>query len=182
MAEKNRNGVTNFLDSEGGLRDSSIKIDGAIEKTPTQTRNQTMKTRTDERHSNWKGMNWIRQEKRLAIYLRDGLACAWCGDSVENGASLTLDHVTPDSRGGSNDATNLVACCHRCNSSRGNRSVRRFSRAVADYLNHGVEPVEIERHVRATIRRPLPLDEAKTLIARRGSAARVLAHIADKRC
>ena len=128
------------------------------------------------RKENWKGMNWIRQSKRLAIYLRDGLACVYCGDSVENGAKLTLDHLTPDSKGGSNEATNLVCCCHRCNSARGNRPVRAFSRAVADYLDHGVEAAEIERHVRNCAKRSLtgPLAEAKELIARRGSAARVL--------
>jgi hypothetical protein len=131
------------------------------------------------RKENWKGMNWIRQEKRLAIYLRDGLACAYCGDSVENGAKLSLDHLTPDSKGGSNEATNLVCCCSRCNSARGNRPVRTFARAVAEYLDHGVTAEEIERHVRATAKRSLvgPMAEAKELIARRGSAARVLSEM-----
>ena len=131
---------------------------------------------TTKRAENWKGMNWIRQEKRLAIYLRDGLACAYCGDSVENGAKLSLDHLTPDSKGGSNEAANLVTCCSRCNSARGNRPVRAFCRAVAEYLDHGVTAEEIERHVRNTSKRSLagPKAEAKELIARRGSAARVL--------
>lgn len=31
------------------------------------------------------GMNWIRKDKRLAIYMRDGMACVYCG--------LTLDHL-----------------------------------------------------------------------------------------
>jgi len=140
-----------------------------------------MKTRTAKtpgtRKATWKGMNWIRQEKRLAIYLRDGLACAYCGHAVEDGASLTLDHLTPHSLGGSNRETNLVTCCHRCNSSRGNRSVRAFCRAVAGYLNHGVKAEEIERHVRNTARRALPMGEARELIARRGSAARVLSEM-----
>ncbi|KKK72946.1 hypothetical protein LCGC14_2898780, partial [marine sediment metagenome] len=34
------------------------------------------------------GMNWIRPEKRLAIYLRDGLACCYCGATVEDGTKL----------------------------------------------------------------------------------------------
>ena len=132
-----------------------------------------------KRAENWKGMNWIRQEKRLAIYLRDGLACVYCGDSVENGAKLSLDHLVPDSKGGSNEATNLVTCCTRCNSARGNRPVRAFTRAVAEYLDHGVTPEEIERHVRNTAKRSLtgPKAEAKELIARRGSAARVLSEM-----
>jgi hypothetical protein len=122
-------------------------------------------------------MNWIRQEKRLAIYLRDGLACAYCGDSVENGAKLSLDHLTPHSKGGSNHESNLVTCCTRCNSSRADRPVATFAAAVASYINHGVTAEEIVRHVRNCAARKLTSHraEAKEMIARRGSAARVLA-------
>lgn len=123
------------------------------------------------------GMNWIRQEKRLAIYLRDGCSCAWCGSSVEDGVGLSLDHVVCFSKGGSNDAKNLVTCCKRCNSSRGARSVKAFAKAVAAYVNHGVTPEQIVAHVRACVKRALPLSEAKKLITRRGSAARALAEL-----
>lgn len=131
------------------------------------------------RKQNWAGMNWIRQEKRLAIYLRDGLSCVYCGHSVEQGAQLTLDHLRPDSKGGCNHETNLVTCCHRCNSSRGNRSVRGFCRVVAAYINHGVKAEDIERHVRNCSARSLKSFkvEASKLIARRGSAAKALANV-----
>lgn len=138
------------------------------------------KRKNDARgNGNWQGMNWIRQEKRLAIYLRDGLACAYCGHAVEDGASLSLDHVKPHSKGGDNHESNLVTCCERCNKSRGNRAVRTFCRAVAEYLDHGVEAADIESHVRACIRRDLKThrSEAKEMISRRGSAAKVLATI-----
>ena len=62
-----------------------------------KTQNETARGRGD-----WQGMNWIRQDKRLAIYLRDGLACAYCGHSVESGASLSLDHLKPASKDGCN--------------------------------------------------------------------------------
>lgn len=120
-------------------------------------------------------MNWITQHKRLAIYLRDGLACAYCGDAVENGAQLTLDHVRCHVNGGTNDATNLVTCCHRCNSSRGKRSVKVFAAHVAGYLNHGVKAAEITGHVKDCCKRPLNVAAAKTMIAKRGSCAKVLA-------
>jgi hypothetical protein len=116
-------------------------------------------------------MNWCRPATRLAIYLRDGLACAYCGATVEEGAKLTLDHVTPHSKGGTNVVTNLVTCCHRCNSARGNRSVRVFAAAVAEYLDHGVTAVEIERHVRACARRALPRAEAREMLSRRSTVA-----------
>ena len=120
-------------------------------------------------------MNWIRQSTRLAIYLRDGMACAYCGESVEGGAKLTLDHVKPHSHGGSNEPANLVTCCHRCNSSRGIRPVAQFAAAVAGYINHGATATEIVAHVSKIRRRRLPRAEAKRIIDRRGSVARALA-------
>ena len=115
------------------------------------------------------GMNWIRRERRLAIYLRDGLACVYCGESVETAATLTLDHLRPYSKGGTNVATNLVTACHRCNSSRGSRTVRGFCRAVSDYLNQSVAAREIERHVRRCAARQINVQAARALIERRGS-------------
>lgn len=114
------------------------------------------------------GMNWIRQEKRLAIYLRDGMACAYCGATVEDESTvLTLDHLRPYSTGGSNAAKNLVTACRRCNSSRGTRSWREFAVAVADYMNHGMTSKSIVNFIGKTVRRTLPMDEAKQLLARR---------------
>lgn len=134
-----------------------------------------MEKQTGTRKENWKGMNWIRQEKRLAIYLRDGVACAYCGSAVEDGTQLTLDHIRPHSKGGSNHESNLITCCQKCNSSRGNRSLELFAQAVAQYLNHGITARQIISHIHDCIARPLPKAEAKTLVARRGSAAKALA-------
>ncbi len=134
-----------------------------------------MEKTTSSRKETWTGMNWIRQEKRLALYLRDGLACCWCGATVEDGAKLTLDHCQPHSKGGSNQADNLITSCARCNSSRGDRPMAVFARAVAEYLDHGITAKEILTHINNTRKRQLPKDEAKTLIARRGSVARILA-------
>ncbi len=51
--------------------------------------------------------------KRVAIYERDKYTCQneFCG-SKEN---LTLDHIKPSSRGGSNDMSNLQTLCSSCN-------------------------------------------------------------------
>lgn len=133
------------------------------------------KTETARDRGQWQGQNWCAPATRLSIYLRDGMACAYCGHGVEDGAQLTLDHLTPHSRGGGNNPTNLATCCKRCNSSRGNRPVAKFARAVAEYLNHGVVAEEIIAHVRRTSRRTLPRAEARELLARRGTVARVLA-------
>jgi 5-methylcytosine-specific restriction endonuclease McrA len=41
--------------------------------------------------------------------------CAYC-ESQEN---ITLDHITPQCKGGLDIKTNVVACCHACNQSKG---------------------------------------------------------------
>ena len=129
-------------------------------------------TGTTDRHSKsngqGQGMKWIRSEKRLSIYLRDGLACAYCGASVEDGTKLTLDHLTPHSHGGTNAATNLVTCCHKCNSARGNRDYRTFAATVAAYLDHGITAEQIVSHIETTVQRPLDVPAASAIIAQRG--------------
>lgn len=129
------------------------------------------------RTADWQGMNWIRQDKRLAIYLRDGLACVWCGQGIEDGITLSLDHITPHSAGGSNEASNLVTACSGCNSRRGDRNASEFAKAVAGYVNHGVTATDIEMDIlHRTGQKLTPFrKEAKEMIARRGSAARAIA-------
>lgn len=68
---------------------------------------------------------WITPEKRLAIYIRDGFQCAYCGSSLKNvdPEGITLDHLVPrnpkvEHGNGGNEATNLVTACRSCNSSR----------------------------------------------------------------
>lgn len=129
------------------------------------------------RQQGWQGMNWISQTSRLALYLRDGLSCAWCGDSVENGAQLSLDHLKPHIKGGTNQVTNLVTACKRCNSSRGDRPVTRFAEACAAYLDHSLTGKQIASHVRKQAAKDLTpyRAQARQMIAERGSAAKVLA-------
>jgi 5-methylcytosine-specific restriction endonuclease McrA len=111
------------------------------------------------------GMHWIRDEKRLAIYLRDGMACIYCQASVEQETKLTLDHIKPYSKGGTNDAGNLVTCCLKCNSSRGTRPVSAFVEAVAEYTEQ--DPKEIRARIRRHRGRAINVAEAKELMTAR---------------
>jgi hypothetical protein len=132
----------------------------------------TTQTNTDARsQGKWAGMNWIRKDLRLAVYLRDGMACMWCGATLEEGVQLTLDHVIPHSHGGDNAVSNLVCSCQKCNSSRGNRAAVAFAKATAGYVNHGVTAKAIlsaiTHHVALDIK-PFRT-EAKTILSRRPS-------------
>lgn len=55
---------------------------------------------------------------RNKIYKRDNHTCVYCGSTK----SLTLDHVIPKSRGGTNEWTNLVTSCIKCNLKKADRT------------------------------------------------------------
>lgn len=54
---------------------------------------------------------------RLVILERDSFLCRYCGDPANS-----VDHVTPKSRGGTEDHGNLVASCKTCNSKKNGRT------------------------------------------------------------
>lgn len=55
---------------------------------------------------------------RAAIMLRDTYTCQYCNDKPGQ-LLLTVDHVTPRSRGGAHTWINLVTACKRCNQRKG---------------------------------------------------------------
>jgi 5-methylcytosine-specific restriction endonuclease McrA len=79
------------------------------------------------------GSHWIRPVARLAIYLRDGLACAYCGRDLHGAdpADVTLDHLDARHCAGRHRPANLVTACRRCNSSRQDRPWREYATAGA---------------------------------------------------
>lgn len=57
---------------------------------------------------------------RRNLYARDENRCQYCG-KVFPTSELSLDHVTPRSRGGKTTWDNIVCCCVRCNVRKGGR-------------------------------------------------------------
>lgn len=71
----------------------------------------------------------VSKRLRFEILRRDNHTCRYCGRSAPE-VKLTVDHVTPESLGGGDDPTNLVAACADCNS--GKSSVPADAAVVAD--------------------------------------------------
>lgn len=78
----------------------------------------------------------FRSSTRWAIYFRDNLTCVYCKVTLlellrrRDGNFLSLDHIKLRSKGGTNEATNLVTACFECNHRRGTRSVSAFAREL----------------------------------------------------
>lgn len=104
--------------------------------------------------------NWIRAEKRVAIYERDGWECVYCGRGPRQqtplrltGVVLSLDHLVPQSQNGSNDAKNLVTACISCNSSRQDK-------AWTEYATGGAQ-----ERIRFLIEQSIDMALGKAIIA-----------------
>lgn len=63
---------------------------------------------------------------REEVFKRDGRMCVYCGSAD----SLECDHITPVSRGGTHDVSNLATACFTCNRSKG-------SKRLEDWVRHG---------------------------------------------
>lgn len=77
---------------------------------------------------NGKGGGWIKKDRRLAIYLRDRFTCLYCLRDLHGAdpRDLSLDHVEPKVNGANHHESNLVTCCHKCNSRRQDLPLNRF--------------------------------------------------------
>lgn len=65
-----------------------------------------------------------KKQSKRTIFRRDQYSCVYCGSN----SKLTIDHVIPKSRGGSNDISNLVTACEPCNNQKSNKSLDTFLR------------------------------------------------------
>ena len=116
------------------------------------------------------GSKWIRTDKRLALYLRDGCACAYCGTPVLPKADATLDHVLACELGGTNHESNLVTACLSCNSAKGAMPMRQW---LGHLANKGVDTAAIPARIRDLTSRNLKAyrADARARIAAAGGYA-----------
>ena len=116
--------------------------------------------------SNVAGSKWIRPEKRLAIYARDGFACVYCG-TTESESVLSLDHVLPREMGGTHEASNLVTSCFCCNSAKRDVPMRAWFVMLRD---RGIDTAKLSARIRTHLARPIDINLGKQLRANRRAA------------
>src|SRR6185369_12384992 len=56
-------------------------------------------------------------EQKQTVYRKYGRKCFYCGQ-VENGDTITIDHIIPVSQGGTHFLDNCVPSCRKCNLSK----------------------------------------------------------------
>jgi 5-methylcytosine-specific restriction endonuclease McrA len=66
---------------------------------------------------------------RMRVIKRDGKTCAYCNKKLTR-SQISVDHITPVSKGGTNDLSNLAISCRECNSSKSGKMISEW-RGVA---------------------------------------------------
>lgn len=93
----------------------------------------------------------VSRRLRFEILRRDGHTCRYCGAKAPE-VPLTVDHVIPQTLGGSDDPNNLVTACQPCNS--GKSSVPADAAIVEDVdaaamlFRRAMEQAVVERRQR----------------------------------
>lgn len=58
------------------------------------------------------------KKTRFEVFLRDNFTCKYCGRKAPD-VVLSIDHIHPKSKGGTNETKNLVTACVDCNREKG---------------------------------------------------------------
>tara|TARA_R110000824_G_scaffold58774_2_gene158559 strand:- start:8560 stop:9069 length:510 start_codon:yes stop_codon:yes gene_type:complete len=76
-----------------------------------------------KRYVKYKFSNLTLKPNRVNVLWRDKMQCQYCTKYFKS-EELTLDHVIPKSRGGTNKWENLVTACKKCNQKKGSKLPR----------------------------------------------------------
>lgn len=115
-------------------------------------------------------MNWIKPDRRLALYRRDGNRCACCGArGGPHGYGLTVDHIEPSAGGGQNLDSNLLTMCNRCNSVKQDKPLDKF---LKDFLApRGHDIAAIKKRIAKLVETPIDRAEGKKMLEERKADA-----------
>lgn len=69
--------------------------------------------------------NSIKGRQRSKVFVRDDFTCAYCGIQYDP-AFLEPDHIVPLTNGGTNELTNVITSCSKCNRNKQSKTVELF--------------------------------------------------------
>lgn len=103
----------------------------------------------------------VTQKKRLKVFMRDDYKCKRCG-VTEN---LSIDHIFPVSKGGSNKLINLETLCVPCNQKKSNKVEISFRSLVAYVKSLGLfEKEKVDRNLKEIVELNARMDDIERII------------------
>lgn len=82
---------------------------------------------------------WVPREVRNAVMARDGYRCMECQSTQR----LTLDHIVPYAKGGTNDLDNLRVLCRSCNGRKGAKLLQPLATPLQPLATAATSPVAV---------------------------------------
>lgn len=80
---------------------------------------------------------------KLRIYEKQGGRCAYCGQKRKL-KTMTVDHIIPLSKGGTDEESNLRCACKMCNYFKGSALPLEFSNRIHTIFMNNLEFCEME--------------------------------------
>jgi hypothetical protein len=120
-------------------------------------------------------------ETRLKVWRRDGFKCVYCGYDARGSfekwwhSRLTVDHLKPRARGGTDDLANYVTACGACNAAKHAHdfaSVDEAKRWVRLYQDECAQPWYAAHVVRGEPLGPSEVAAARTRLLTLGNASK----------
>lgn len=108
-----------------------------LSEPPRQKQYFAEKQKRPERELSW------REIKRLVFSKCDG-CCYYCGEDLIQ-ETATVDHYVAKFHSGTDELSNLVPCCVRCNDLKGNLTVESWRRKFETIFNESKFYAERER-------------------------------------
>ena len=123
MTRKKPNALQKLV--RGILRDiidraNSQKISYKTKTIQQKTTSSSKKAKLTKPQQSTKSSRYISKSVRVTVLNRDKYKCVFCGRSSQQ-IELQIDHITPFSKGGSNDINNLQTLCLDCNVGKSDR-------------------------------------------------------------
>ena len=84
---------------------------------------------------------------RRDIYNKYDGHCAYCGKKIEYD-DMTIDHLTAQSKGGTNELDNTIPSCQLCNNQKADRTVEEFR----SFLENIVDVLDENKQYRLALR------------------------------
>lgn len=87
-----------------------------------------------------------RAETIDSLAIRDGLYCAWidCNYDIDENNILTIEHIIPRSKGGTDDLWNLELLCMKHNYYRANRDYIDYNNRILEPINKKLKPQRVQ--------------------------------------
>lgn len=157
VLKKTASGTTSYIveSPSGGISKTTDKNKATIFSSKTKIKK--VKSHAPKKTSGFVVEEWVKSEKetnskeihsedvskrivfpqeiRTKVYNRSEGRCVYCGNFIPFD-EMTIDHIIPLSRGGTNHETNLQCCCLECNRMKQDLLERDFYKKMKEILKH----------------------------------------------